>query len=76
MNTLGPYHDQFVIRAQGEGGDSGVGGLQGDDNSVRQKADNSVCSIVLSIRLELKVAGGEKHFSTILVNRAWQANGR
>lgn len=31
--------------------------LPGDDNSVGQKQTNSVCSIVLSIRLELKVAG-------------------
>lgn len=44
MNTLGPDHERFVIRARGEGG---IGcrefvcvpflDLQGDDNSVRPK---------------------------------------
>lgn len=69
MNTLGTYHDQFVIGAGREGGRESVCVCvsvflvfaEGMITLSGKKADNTVCSIVLSIRLELKVAEGEKN---------------
>lgn len=73
MNTLGTYHNRSGLEMSERGGCRQFvcvcllclqgGGVITLSGKKKRKADNSVCSIVLSIRLELKVAGGKNTFS-------------